>query len=120
MGVTQRHARRMLRRMRSEGNRAVVHGLRGRPSNRRISAETRDRIVTILSQEVCRDFGRTLASKPLRSNYGIEIGREALRRVMTAAGLRFAECEQPTPTKPAPLRRSHAARIAKSASGPDR
>lgn len=38
----------------------MVHGLRQRPSNRRLSEETREKAVRILSQEVYRSFGPAL------------------------------------------------------------
>jgi len=41
LGVTERQVRRLLRGMKKRGDKAVVHALRGVPSNRRISADTR-------------------------------------------------------------------------------
>src|SRR6266851_8175145 len=38
MGVSQRWVRKLLKRMKWEGDRVVVHGARGRPSNRKIAA----------------------------------------------------------------------------------
>lgn len=87
MGVTERHVRRMLKALSKRGDRAVVHALRGKPSNARISAETRERIVEILSTDVYRDFGPTLASEYLGKQHGIDIGREALLQLMAEAGL---------------------------------
>ena len=40
----------------------MIHGLRGRASNRRVSEEVRQKIVRVLSQKMYRDFGPTLAS----------------------------------------------------------
>ncbi len=85
--VTERHVRRLLVRLKEVGDRAVVHGLRQRPSNRRLSEETRERVVRILSEEVYRGFGPTLASEYLQKKHRIPIGREALRQVMMQAGL---------------------------------
>jgi predicted ArsR family transcriptional regulator len=36
--VSDRHVRRMLFRLRERGDRSLVHGLRGRPSNRKLAA----------------------------------------------------------------------------------
>jgi hypothetical protein len=85
--VTERHARRLLVRLKEVGDRAVVHGLRQRPSNRRWSEETRERVVRILSQEMYRGFGPTLASEYLAKQHKIAAGREALRKLMMQAGL---------------------------------
>jgi biotin operon repressor len=40
LGVTERHVRRLLRALKRRGDKVVTHGLRGLPSNRRISADT--------------------------------------------------------------------------------
>ena len=85
--LTERHVRRLLVRLKEVGDRAVVHGLRQRPSNRRWSEEARESAVRILSQEVYRGFGPTLASEYLAKKHKIKIGREALRQVMMQAGL---------------------------------
>src|SRR5690242_2708443 len=85
--LTERHVRRLLVRLKEVGDRAVVHGLRQRPSNRRLSEETREKAVRILSQEVYRGFGPTLASEYLAKKHKISIGREALRKVLMQAGL---------------------------------
>jgi hypothetical protein len=44
-------------------------------------------VLRILSQEMYRDFGPTLASEYLAEKHGLKIGREALRQLMMAAGL---------------------------------
>jgi transposase len=87
LGVTPRHVRRMLKRLKKEGDKAVIHKLRDRPSNRKTNEKTREKIVKILSEEVYRGFGPTLASEYLANKHGIQIGREALRQVMMSSGL---------------------------------
>ncbi len=85
--ITPRQIRRLLVRLKKESDKAVIHRLRGRGSNRRLNAETREKVTRILSQEVYRGFGPTLASEYLRKKHGIDIGREALRQIMIEAGL---------------------------------
>jgi transposase len=87
LDITPRQIRRLLRRLREQGDAAVVHALRGRQSNRRVSEETRQKIVQVLSQQQYRDFGPTLAAEYLHKKYKVKIGREALRQIMIAAGL---------------------------------
>jgi transposase len=87
LGVSARQVRRLAKRLKAEGDKVVVHGLRGRPSNRKISQQDREKIIQILSQEVYRGFGPTLASEYLAKEHQIEIGREALRQIMITAGL---------------------------------
>ena len=83
---TERHIRRLLTRMKAQGDAAAMHGLRGRPSNRKLSEEARQTIVRILSQQY-PDFGPTQASEYLAKKHELIIGREALRQIMMAAGL---------------------------------
>jgi biotin operon repressor/transposase-like protein len=84
---TERHVRRLVKRLKSEGDKAVIHGLRGRASNRKRSEKDRDKIVRTLSREVYHDFGPTLAAEYLAQKHKIQIGREALRKLMMTAGL---------------------------------
>ena len=87
LGVSARQVRRLLRGLKEKGDKVVIHGLRGRPSPRKRSGAQREKIVRILSQEVYRGFGPTLASEYLAKQHRIRIGREALRQMMIAAGL---------------------------------
>ena len=87
LGITSRQVRRLLQRLKEDGDKAVIHKLRGRLSNRRTSVKTREKIVRILSEEAYRDFGPTLGSEYLASKHDIRIGREALRQIMIAADL---------------------------------
>ncbi len=89
---TERQVRRLLKRLKSDGDKAVIHGLRGRVSNRKRSEQDRDKIVRILSQQVYHDFGPTLAAEYLAKKHKIKIGREALRKPRRP---RMAGCEQP-------------------------
>jgi transposase len=86
LGVTERWVRKLLGRMRREGDRAVVHGLRGRRSNRRIAAPIRERAVGWVKTEY-GDFGPTLAAEYLAEQHRIAVSRETLRGWMIGAGL---------------------------------
>ena len=57
-----RQVKRLLYALKKRGDRAVVHGLRGRPSNRRIEEAVEKEAVKILSADVYRGFGPTLAA----------------------------------------------------------
>jgi biotin operon repressor len=58
IGVTERQVRRLLRKLRSKGDRAVIHELRGRASNRKLPRELEQQAMAILSDPVYRGFGR--------------------------------------------------------------
>ena len=87
LGITERHVRRLLRELKRRGDKVVAHGLRGLPSNRKISADTEKEAVAILSQPVYLGFGPTLASEYLANKHGIEVSRETVRQWMTRAKL---------------------------------
>jgi hypothetical protein len=85
--VTERHVRRLLQRLATRGDEAVIHALRGRASNRKLSEEVRQKAIAVLSVPEWKGFGPTLASYHLAKDHNLRIGREALRQLMTTAGL---------------------------------
>ena len=87
LDISPRQVRRLLRRLKQQGDQAVLHALRGRPSHRKLSAKTREKAIRVLSQEVYQGFGPTLASEYLEKKHRLRIGREALRQIMIEAGL---------------------------------
>jgi transposase-like protein len=87
IGVTERQVRRLLRRLRRKGDRAVIHELRGRASNRKLPAEMEQRAITVLSDPVYRGFGPTLAAEYLHKRHQITVSKETLRRWMAKARL---------------------------------
>src|ERR1035441_8099981 len=68
IGQTERHIRRLLVKMKNEGEQPVVHGRRGRRSNRKLDEKNQAKAVAILGQEKYRGFGPTLASEYLDSS----------------------------------------------------
>jgi len=47
IGVTERQVRRLLRKLRRKGDRAVIHELRGRASNRKLPAESEQHAIAV-------------------------------------------------------------------------
>ena len=94
MGITERHVRRLLRQLKRRGDRVVIHALRGLPSNRKISADTEQKAIEILSQPVYRGFGPTLAAEYLEQKHEIEVSRETLRKWMIGGKLWRAKRQQ--------------------------
>jgi hypothetical protein len=87
LDLCERQIRRLLKRLTSDGDKAVLHGLRGRASNRKLSEAERQKAVSILSLPEWKGFGPTLASYHLAKDHDIRIGRETLRQIMKQAGL---------------------------------
>src|SRR5437868_162764 len=86
-GITERHVRRLLRELKRRGDKVVAHGMRGLPSNRKLSADTERDALAILSQPVYRGFGPTLAAEYLAKKHKIDVSRETVRQWMTGAKL---------------------------------
>lgn len=87
-GVARRHFRRLLRRFETNGDRVVVHGLRGRASNRRLPRSVRERALEKAGQPLYHDFGPTLLSEHLARDSEIGfVHPSTLRRWMIAEGL---------------------------------
>ncbi len=81
--ITDRQVRRLLLRLREQGDRAVIHGLRGRPSNRKFAARFEQKILARVRQRYA-DFGPTLAAEHLAKE-GLAVSRETLRKWMSKA-----------------------------------
>ena len=87
MGVSDRWVRRLLERMEERGDLVVVHGLRGKPSNRKLPEETKRQTLAILKQADWQDFGPTFAAEELAKRHKILVGKETLRGWMIEGGL---------------------------------
>ena len=83
MKLTDRQVRRLLQRWREQGDRAVIHGLRGRPSNRKFAVSFQRKVLARVGQRYA-DFGPTLAAEHLAQE-GLALSRETLRNWMTQA-----------------------------------
>jgi len=86
LGLSERQARRQWKRYRLWGDAGLVHGLRGRPGNRRGDPGVRERAVS-LYREHYADFGCTLACEYLAERHGLVVDDQTLRRWLTGAGL---------------------------------
>ena len=58
LGMSTRQVKRLLWALKKRGDKAVIHGLRGKPSNRRIPEATEKEAVKTLSAEVYQGLGR--------------------------------------------------------------
>jgi transposase len=61
--LTDRHIRRLLARLRREGDRGLVHRLRGRASNRKTPEALKQRTLRQLGQALYAGFGPTLLAE---------------------------------------------------------
>lgn len=86
VGLSRRHMRRLVRGLEREGDASLAHGLRGRPSNRRLSDELQEIALAKAREETYRDFGPTLLSEHLERE-GYVVSPSTLRNWMIDAGL---------------------------------
>ena len=91
MEVSERWVRKMLQRMREQGDAVVVHGLRGRASNRKLATATQEQALAVLREPDWHDFGPTFAAQQLAKLHKLEVSKETLRKWMMAAGMREAD-----------------------------
>jgi hypothetical protein len=84
--LSYRQTKRVYQRYCQAGDRGLVHGLRGRPSNRRSDSRRRERVVQQYQQKY-GDFGPTLAAEYLAKEDGQALAVSTLRRWLRAAGL---------------------------------
>lgn len=87
LGLSSRQVRRITRRYQQEGDAGLVHGLRNRPSNRKIAQSVKEKAIGLIKEQYT-DFGPTLAAEYLSSKNGISVSRETLRGWMLEAKIR--------------------------------
>jgi hypothetical protein len=83
---SDRQVRRIVRRVRAEGESGVIHKLRGRTGSRRINAKVRERILGLYRRQYA-DFGPLLASEKMYTRDGVNVNDETLRLWLIHEGL---------------------------------
>ncbi len=86
LGVTERQVRRIVKRFRKEGEKGLVHKLRGRESNRKMPEEKVENMADICGEKY-KGFGPTLASEKLLELDKMRVSPEKLRNIMIDHGL---------------------------------
>jgi hypothetical protein len=87
LGLSVRQVKRLVYALKKRGDKAVIHGLRGKPSNQRIARSVEVEAIGILSADLYKGFGPTLASEYLADKHDIEVSKETLRQWMIRAKL---------------------------------
>ncbi len=86
MGLSTRQVRRIAKDYRQHGRNALVHGNRGKVSNRKIRDETKRQVMALVRQFYA-SFGPTSVSRKLAERHGIRVSKETLRQWMITDGL---------------------------------
>ena len=98
--VSYRQTKRLHKRYRAGGAKALVHGNVGRASNR-ADDKRREQVLALIRKNYAGErherFGPTLASEHLAADHGLEVPRETLRRWMRAYGAAVASANRIAP-----------------------
>src|SRR6059036_2895344 len=86
LGLSERQIRRLYRAFVRDGAGSLASRRRGRPSNRRLAAATREQALALVRERYA-DFGPTFAHQKLTEVHDLVLSVETLRGWMTAAGL---------------------------------
>jgi len=76
--VSEREVRRLIKRVREEGDVGIIHKSRGKPGHGRVGDEIKDKVLDLYGKNYW-DFGPTFASEKLYERDGISINHETLR-----------------------------------------
>ena len=83
--LSYRHTNRIVNKVRREGDKAIVHKSRGKPSNRRLPEKVKNKIVK-LYRDKYKGFGATLFSEKIFEEHRIKISDETLRIWLIESG----------------------------------
>jgi hypothetical protein len=86
--LSQRQIRRLVKRVREESDKGIIHRLRGVKSHRAISEVIKDKALA-LCRGIYIGFNPTFASEKLFERNKIKIGRETLRQWFIAEGIAY-------------------------------
>jgi hypothetical protein len=86
LDLSNRQVGRLCVRVRKEGNKGIIHRLRGKPSNHLLDPVTVN-IATAIVKERYADFGPTFANEKLLECHKIDISTSSLRKAMIEANI---------------------------------
>jgi transposase len=79
MKISLRQTYRILKKLKEEGTKGIIHKLRGKKSNRGYSEKIKKEVIKIYRQQYS-DYGPTLFSEELVKSYKISVDHETLRK----------------------------------------
>ena len=88
LGLSQRQIRRLVKRVREESDKGIIHRSRGRQSHRAIPEKIKSKAFS-LCRGIYAGFNPTFASEKLFERNKIKISRETLRQWFIAKGLSY-------------------------------
>lgn len=88
IGLSDRQIRRLIRRVREEGDEGICHRSRGKASNHRIPRRVKERTLRLFKQEYA-DFNLAHATEKLSEVHGIALSDETLRLWLNEAAIPY-------------------------------
>lgn len=86
IGLSVRQIKRLKIKVRQSGAEGLIHGNRGKESNRKLSPEIIEKVENYLKEKYY-DFGPTFAAEKLDEDDKIKLGKETIRSIMVRIGL---------------------------------
>jgi len=86
LNLTIRHIRRLKKKVDRYGIKGLIHGNRGKPGNRSMPNEEKQKIINLLHEHYS-DFGPTLATEKLEERHKISRDKGTISTIMVAEGL---------------------------------
>lgn len=86
LNLTNRHIRRLKKKVKEKGIKGLIHGNRGRPGNRAMPDTERQKIIDLLHKHYY-DFGPLLAAEKLEERHGLKRDKGTIRSIMINEGL---------------------------------
>ena len=86
LDLSKRHIGRLILRINTEGNKGIIHRLRGKPSNHQLSPRILDKAIKLVKSRY-PDFGPSFANEKLSELHNINISTSSLRSAMIKTNL---------------------------------
>lgn len=85
LSLSTRQIRRLVKKVKAEGKKGLIHGLRGREPNRKTDVKVKNKVLRLRDTRYS-DFTLTLMREKLKELDGIVLGRETLRQILLSEG----------------------------------
>lgn len=92
LNISDRQVRKLLKRLKVDGDRAIISKKRGKPSNHRFSIEIKERALSLARNHYV-DFGPKLTMEYLLREHALCISKETLRKWMIECHLWIPRCQ---------------------------
>jgi transposase len=86
IGISERQTYRVLKKVKEEGSKGIIHKLRGKKSNRGYPEELKEKVIRIYRGSYS-DYGPSLFTEQLVENHNISLDHETIRRWLRAKAI---------------------------------